>query len=287
MPYNESVPDTTLPIPVATFNIRNNLAVFDWFNHWWFRRSSVRTAIEATGADIIGLQEVRPLQLRYLRKRLSEPTDSSRSTSRVRAASPLTQYRFLSAGRNDGQKRGEHCPILVNPIRFDIPNWRVRWFSETPDIPGTKYAGSPQIRICTMAELVDRATGYHFGVMNVHLQPVPVSYRERSIQQMATWIEESSLPWVIMGDFNGPIDEPPLQPLWNARYSDALAAIPPRGTDCASFHCFQGWRDGLRIDHILVPEQWRAEHATIHFDRPKGKLPSDHWPVSVTLTPNT
>lgn len=255
-----------LQLRIGTFNIRNNRAILDGRHYWWLRRSATRAAIESLDADIVGLQEVRPLQLRYLRRR-------------------LTQYRFLTAGRDNGKNRGEHCSVLVNPYRFDIESYRVRWFSPTPDIPGTRYAHAPQRRICTMTQLRDRQSQFVFGVVNAHVEAYPVEFRQQAIAQLADWLAATPLPWIVMGDFNCSIDEPDMQSLWSAGYCDALHEIPARGEGAASFHTFTGTCDGYRIDHILMPNSWASTNATIHFDRPFDKLPSDHWPVSVTLLP--
>jgi endonuclease/exonuclease/phosphatase family metal-dependent hydrolase len=248
---------------VATFNIRTSAAFSDGRNAWWLRRRAAVETIRDLRAEIVGLQEVRPVQLRYL-------------------ARHLPQYDFYGRGR-DADSGGEHCPVLVDRNRFEVKSWQVQWLSPAPDEPGSRYPGSPLPRVVTSVVLVDRDDGQELVAVNVHLDHVSDRVRALAVQQLALMIDELDQPVLLFGDFNCNIDDPLLQPLFDRRFRDALDGVPPRGQRAATHHSFSGAIDGDRIDHVFVAPQWQVETAHIDFERPRGRLSSDHWPVVVTL----
>ena len=194
-----------------------------------------------------GLQEVRPLQLRYLRRR-------------------LPQYGFLSKGRAKLEGRGEHCPILYRRDRFTVEKWDVRWFA--PDQPD---------RIATIA-------GFGaFGVVNTHLAERSPAARAQSVTTLLRWLADSPAPWVVMGDLNATPADPPVRALLDAGLRDVLSELPADGPGAATGHEWTGKADGRRIDHILVSGGIDVVDASIVRTRPFGRLPSDHWPVLARL----
>jgi endonuclease/exonuclease/phosphatase family metal-dependent hydrolase len=250
-------------ISVATFNIRTSIAVDDGRNMWWLRRRAAVKVIENLRAHVIGLQEVRPGQLRYLTRK-------------------LPRYDFYGFGR-DNDQRGEHCPVLVDRDRFAVGDWSVRWLSPSPDVPGSRHPDSVHPRIVTTVRMVDRRTGTALRIMNVHLDHLSAVVRTLQVQQLAEMIASSDEPVVVLGDFNCNIDDPSLQPLFDSSLREALEGLPPRGPATATHHSFTGAVDGDRIDHIFVSPQVHASAAHIVFERPGGRLASDHWPVVAQL----
>ena len=237
---------------VLTFNIRTDRGL-DGRNSWWFRRGATVEAVRAVAPDVAALQEVRRVQLGHLKAGLPE-------------------YGFLSAGRSNGRKRGEHCPILYRHDRFSVTQWDVRWFSE--DRSG---------RIATIARLSDRADGKTFSVASTHLDHRSAETRITSAATLALWVRSSTGPWIVMGDFNATAVDPSVASLLATGLQDALAHLPTRGTGAATAHAFTGRADGDRIDHVLVSPSWAVVDAAIVRETPGGKLPSDHWPVMARL----
>ena len=84
---------------------------------------------------------------------------------------------------------------------------------------------------------------------------------------------------MILGDLNTTADDPAVQVLLGAGYRDALGDLPTHGPGAGTEHAFTGRDDRSRIDFVLVPPPWLVADARIVRDRPKGRLPSDHWPV--------
>ena len=252
-------------LAVMTFNIRNSRGL-DGRNLWWRRRPATVEAIRRPRPDVVGLQEVRYGQLRYLRSRLPE-------------------LDAVSAGRDDGRRRGEHCPVLWRRDRLRLERWEVRWFSDTPRVPGSRGWGNRAPRLVTLAWLVDLPTGTTFGVAVTHLDATSDASRLRSGRALSTWLEEeASVPWIVLGDLNATVRDPVVMEMLATGRRDALAQVPAHGPEAATSHAFSGRADGVRIDHILVPGAWTVARSEIVRERPRGRLPSDHWPVVAQLS---
>ncbi len=238
-----------------SFNIRNSYGR-DGRNIWWLRRRATVEVIRAAVPDVVGLQEVRPTQLRYLRRELSE-------------------FGMTGTGR-EGPGRGEHCPVMFRLDRFALAHHETRWLSDTPVVAASRHWGNQSPRIATIVSLDDRKTGERVNLVNTHLDEASVASRHRSAQALATWTGGQS---IVVGDLNATIDDEELQPLQTIGLRDALDGYAAHGPGASTGHSFTGSVDGRRIDHILVPPEWRIVEAHIVHDRPFDRLPSDHWPI--------
>ena len=104
-------------LKVMTFNIRTQ-TIIDGPNHWTYRKGFVADLIADNAADIVGLQEVRLSQLDYVE-------------------SVLPQYAAYAAGRSNGRRGGESCPVLYRTDRFNRLDAGTFWFSDTPSVAGS------------------------------------------------------------------------------------------------------------------------------------------------------
>ena len=243
-------------IRVASFNIRTSTG-WDWRNHWRLRRRTCAAAIRGFEADVVGLQEVRPNQLDYLR-----------------AAFPTAK--ILGAGR-DADGGGEHAGILVAPDGWEVESSETRWLSPTPDRAGSHGWGADLPRVVTLARLTRNTT--RLGIANTHFDHAHKAAREQSATLLADWLRaEPGRPWVVLGDLNAAPDSTPLRTLAAAGFTDTL----PRdagGTE----HAFTGATDRTRIDYVLTGPGVHVSSTWIAHPRPDGRLPSDHWPVLADL----
>ena len=192
---------------VATFNIRSGLA-WDGWDSWPFRRRRTATAIARLGADIVGLQEARAFQLRWLLAR-------------------LPAFAAVGAGRDNGRSRGEHCAILYRTDRLALLDRRTRWLSETPEVPGSRGWGGRLPRIVTTGvfETVRSAETVRFGVADTHWEGGSATIRERSAQLLLSWLD-AGIPWIVLGDLNATPAERSVRTLLAAGLSDALGSLP-------------------------------------------------------------
>ena len=141
----------SLQLRVATFNIRNSSAD-DGNDSWVLRREATAQAIEALAADVVGLQEVLPDQLEYLRERFA-------------------QYEIVGVGRDDGVHSGEHSVVMVRRRDWRVESEETRWLSDEPTMPGSVGWDADLTRIATLARLV-HTDGTRVGIANTHYDHV-------------------------------------------------------------------------------------------------------------------
>jgi endonuclease/exonuclease/phosphatase family metal-dependent hydrolase len=248
----------TLQLRVATFNIRNSSAP-DGDDSWPVRRESTVAAIKALDAEVVGLQEVLPDQLDYLREE-------------------FVGWQIVGAGRDDGVHEGEHSVVLVRPGDWAVDSHETRWLSATPSQPGSVGWDADLTRIATLVRL-RHVDGTLVGVANTHYDHAGEVARVESSRLLVQWMAaEPSLHWILLGDLNATPDSPPLKALTSAGWLDAVPA-----TEGGTEHAFTGATDRDRIDHILTDSSWTVVEAAVSHDRPGDRLPSDHWPVAATL----
>jgi endonuclease/exonuclease/phosphatase family metal-dependent hydrolase len=48
-------------------------------------------------------------------------------------------------------------------------------------------------------------------------------------------------------------------------------------------HDYGTFEPKVRIDHILVSDHWAVHGAEVVTEKPRGRFPSDHWPVVADL----
>jgi endonuclease/exonuclease/phosphatase family metal-dependent hydrolase len=249
----------TLQLRVATFNIRNSSAD-DGADSWPLRRDATVAAIEALSADVVGLQEVLPDQLDFLRLR-------------------FPAYSIVGVGREDGARSGEHSVVLVRPGDWEVESHETRWLSEEPARPGSVGWDADLPRIATLVRLRHR-DGTPVGIANTHYDHVGETARVESSKLLDRWLKaEPDRQWVLLGDLNAIPGSRTLQALTSTGWRDAVPAAEG-GTE----HAFSGATDRERIDHILIGKGWQVEKAWVSHERPDGRLPSDHWPVVADLS---
>jgi Endonuclease/Exonuclease/phosphatase family len=87
------------------------------------------------------------------------------------------------------------------------------------------------------------------------------------------WVDAGTLPTLVMGDFNTPVESRIFQDSWGD-FTDAFSQV--------GFGFGMTKNNGrirVRIDHVLTGEGWYVDHATVGRD-----LGSDHLPLIVDLT---
>lgn len=246
---------------VATFNIRNGRAA-DGRHAWSLRRDAAAAAVARLRADVVGLQEAYGFQQRDLLQR-------------------LPGYAACGAGRDDGRERGERCTVLYETQRLALERSVTRWFSDTPDVPGSVSWGAPPPRIATLAWFV-AGSDTRFAVANVHWDGASAQTRLRSAEALLEWTDDGS-PWIVLGDLNATVDDPAVRRLLAAGLRDPLGRYAAGGPGAGTHHHWDGRTDWTRIDFVLVSPEWRVRSAAVIQDRVGGRLPSDHWPVLAAL----
>ena len=269
-----------------TFNIRYGTAN-DGDNRWTSRRDMLFALLRKENPDLIGLQEA-------LRFQIDE----------ILAAVP--GYAVVGVGRDDGRSAGEMSAILFRTARFHVAASGTFWFSDTPEIPGSKTWGNRITRISSWARFVD-LDGSAFTHYNLHLDHESQPSREKStalLLQRITARPIPSEPVIVTGDFNvgesnaalhvlvgpaGPAGTPaagaPPPP-----FIDTFRAVHRDEQEVGTFTSFAfGQTKGDKIDYVLVQPGTQVLAADIVRTGEGRHYPSDHFPVTarIQLPPST
>lgn len=254
---------------LVTFNIRSGTAD-DGDNAWEHRKELVFDTLADHKADIIALQEAVEFQVTQIKR-------------------ALPQYDVVWAGRDDGKRGGEACPVLFRRDRFTLTDSETFWFSNSPWRPGSMHWGNQYPRICTWVRLVDTTTGRGVYVYNLHLDHLSQASRTYSVnlllKEIAARAHEGDAV-VVMGDFNMDTDNEAMAAFRRiargAAYEPMLDVwdfLHPGETPVATYHAFGTRPEGPCVDHILIEPDARIIEAAIDRRSRRGRYPSDHYPV--------
>lgn len=240
------------------------------------RERAVRVIVDAA-PDILGLQEAEENQV-----------------DELTTTNALSSYGFYGFGRDNAAGNGLHEGIFYLTNRFVRTEEGVFWLSTTPDTPGSIYPGAAQIRIAVWATLTDMHTGRAYFVMSTHFDHASSAAREYSAGLIRERIGTmaSNKPVIVTGDFNlYPAEDAydilanQATPGWVVLTDSLRAIVPTEGPNELTRHGFTGNTSGDRVDYIFFSPAFAATQAGI--DRTSydgGRYPSDHYPVTATLT---
>ena len=261
---------TQLPsfdLKVMSFNIRLGVAN-DGKNRWDLRKELVVKTIREYNPDLLGLQEVFPMQEEYLRENFPE-------------------YSYYGRSRLVDPKEGEACSVMFRKERFEPMEQATFWLSETPEEPGSKSWDSSLPRIANMISLQDKqAGGKKLVLINTHFDHRGKVAREEAAQIIRGRVTElkKGTPVVITGDFNSGEGSKPYQSLVGGNIIDTFRKVHPGRTEEEStFTAWTGRLIGNRIDWVLCSSNFRVGSAEINRTNENGRYPSDHYPVTATL----
>ncbi|MGH3096454.1 MAG: endonuclease/exonuclease/phosphatase family protein [Streptosporangiales bacterium] len=257
--------DTTAPparhvqLRVASYNIAHGAGADSTFD-----LARTAAAIEATGADVIGLQEV-------------DDHWGSRSEWRDEAAELGDMlgmrsyfahiYDFPSATRGEPDSKYGLAILSRYPIT-DAENHSItRLSTQSPDAKPAPAPGFPEVVVNV------RGARVHFYATHLDYRPDPSVRAAQVKDTLAIMAEDGdSAQQVLVGDFNAPPDAPELAPLWN-RLTDAwdVAGSGPGLT-------YPSRTPVKRIDYVTV-----SPDISVRDVRVADTLASDHRPVVADL----
>ena len=267
IPQSKALEQKAGAVKVMSFNIRLGVAK-DGQNHWDLRKDLVVKTIREYDPDLLGLQEVFPMQEKYLRQNFPE-------------------YTYYGRSRLEDPRDGESCSVMFRKDRFELVEKSTFWLSETQDKPGSKSWDSSLPRIANMITLTDKhAGGKRLVLMNTHFDHRGKVAREEAAKIIRDRISqfEKGARVVIAGDFNSGEGSKPYQALVMGGIVDTFRSVYPKRTEEEStFTAWSGRLIGNRIDWVLCSENFRILSATIDRTHDNGRYPSDHYPVTATL----
>ncbi|RBM11684.1 metal-dependent hydrolase [Prauserella sp. PE36] len=251
--------ETTLR--VLSFNVHAGTGVDGTFD-------LVRTAeaIRATGADVVGLQEV---DVHW--------SERSRYTDQAAELARLTGMRVFFAPIYDldpepghGQRRRYGVAVLSrHPIVAAVNHQLTRLPTVNPDPVPELAPGFAEVVVSVRGEPV------HVYVTHLDHRPDP-AVRATQVREMVAVLDRAppGARQVLTGDLNAEPDAPELAPLF-ARVTDAWRAAPGAGEG----RTYPASAPASRIDYVTFSGPLRATHASV-----PATTASDHRPVLAELT---
>ena len=261
------VPADDPAIDVMSFNIRLDTQ-HDGPNAWPHRAGMVAGFVNDQIPDLLGMQEVLWHQYLYL--------DSA-----------LIGYGSVAAGRDDGLREGEACPVFYRLGRFDRLDRGSFWLSATPDVPGSVGWGAALTRVATWVRLYDKVRQDTLLFINTHFDHVSDSARVMSSGVLLGRLKElaGNNDFIITGDFNARPGSLAIERMTEEGYamdSFMLSETPPSG-ESYTFNGFKEEPGEGRIDYIFVREGMKVLSHKTHRIIEEGVFISDHWPVTARV----
>lgn len=261
------VPKDDPAIDVMTFNIRYDNPG-DSVNAWPHRAAMVAGFVNDQIPDLLGMQEVLWHQYEYL--------DSA-----------LAGYGSVAAGRDDGIRGGEACPVFYRLGRFDALASGTFWLSATPDVPGSVGWGAALTRIATWTRLYDKTVKDTLFYINTHFDHISDSARVMSSGVLLGKVRElaGDNDFIVTGDFNARPESLAIERMTEDGFavdSYTVSETPPAGES----YTFNGWKDEPgegRIDYIFIRNGMRVASHRTHRVIEGGVFISDHWPVTARI----
>lgn len=251
---------------IATFNLRTDAPV-DGGNRWQCRKGLVLDRLMAERPDVVGFQEATPEMAGFLRRHMQG-------------------YICVGNGR-ERDLTGENNMIAFRQDAFELIALDTFWLSDTPDVPGSRYANQSEYpRICTHAMLRRLGDGAQFHAYNTHLDHVSDEARvlgaRAILRRIASDLECHPLPLALTGDMNAAPDSPPLRALLGdarVRLTNQTPNFP------ASYHAYGARPDLPQIDYVLT-QGFRAVGAPVAWTRAEcGLYLSDHSALCASVEP--
>lgn len=269
--------DDAKPVRVMSYNIRFGTAQ-DGENHWDLRKDFLVETIRAFDPDLLGTQETLGFQRDFLAKK-------------------LPGYGVLGVGRTDGKESGEMMALYYKTSRFEKLDGGHFWYSETPEVAGSKGWDTSLSRMTTWVKLRDRQAPSAPPIVfaNTHFDHRGAEARLQSARLLRSKLAElaDGGSIVVTGDFNAGENSPPYRALFGdsadgetSPVKDAFrVAHPTPGPEEGTFSGFDSKQTkGARIDWIGASDDWKVLSCEIDRTSKDGRTPSDHFAITAELS---
>ncbi len=248
---------------------------------WEERRERVFRTITGYDPDILTVQDALRYQLDHFH-------------------AEIPGYAEVGSGRINGVSFGEYAAVMVRESRFDILEQGTFWFSDTPDLPGTRSWGNEAPCICTWVALNDRINHTVFYVFNVFWDETSVYSRMENALLLSRRIAQRRLPGtevILTGNFDAgeqatsirflkgeiPFPEEGKERFTFQEFRDSFRLIYPERKEAGTYHRYLGGLNGEKTDYILVSDGVMVKAAAILTARLEDGFPSDHFPVTADV----
>lgn len=230
---------------------------------WFYRADLILKNIESEAPTVIGFQEVTKWQYAYL-------------------CDTLSGYDSVITYRDD-TLYSEGCPVFYNTSLYNLKDKGSFWLSETPEVM-SKGWDAACYRICSYVILEEKENGKQFVVFNTHLDHVSDTARINGIRVVLDKIAQfGGLPSVIIGDLNAAEDSETYRSV-TENFLDAKYQLENPQISAT----YQNWGTELDrpcIDYCMISKTgFTVNSYKVVQTTYDGVYPSDHFPLSVSLT---
>jgi endonuclease/exonuclease/phosphatase family metal-dependent hydrolase len=259
-------------VKVMSFNIRYGTAK-DGVNHWEKRKEFVVETIKKFDPDVLGTQETVDFQRDYLSENLKG-------------------YSVFGVGRNDGKEDGEMMAIYYRDDRFTKLEGGHSWYSETPEVAGSKGWDTSLPRMVSWVKLKSKSeAGQEYYFFNTHFDHIGPQARKEAAKLLVKWVAEKhadGTPVIFMGDFNSMVGSQPYKTLFESesiKLQDTYLVKHPSGSEPEqTYGGFEAVKTGQgRIDWMGCTEDIEVFRAEIDRTARGEFSPSDHYPINAVL----
>jgi endonuclease/exonuclease/phosphatase family metal-dependent hydrolase len=257
-----------MKLTLMTINLRY-AGANDGEHVWENRRPIMAEMLREYHPDIFGVQE-------GMRPQLDDLIEA------------LPGYAVFGEGR-DGLDRSEHVAIFYNVHRVYCLEGHTFWFSETPEVPGSKSWESSLPRLATCGRFQVKSTGMPFYFLNTHFDHRSELARQQSAQLVWSRVRDRQEPTFLTGDFNCTEESFAWQYLTGSAdlddgeagyFIDVWHAAEERKNPVSTYHGYRGpQEENIRIDWILMRPALRVLRAETVIYQKNGLYASDHFAV--------
>lgn len=230
---------------------------------WDKRKSLMIEMVKEIDPDMIGFQEVLPIQLDYLLENLGHEFD------------------YYGVYR-DASSQAEMNPIFIKKSLFEIESRESLWLSENPHIENVKGWDADLARIVSIIKLRIKDSNEELVFMNTHFDHMGKIARNKSGQLILDLVDKynnQNLPVIVTGDFNTRPEEGLIDNLLNANNLINSYTLFEDKENSLSIHDFSGEIKGSPIDYIFMNESLNPKYCELIRYEKDGVYTSDHWHV--------
>ncbi len=265
VPHSKADDAAPLELTVVSFNVLVDFGSHPEVPSWKKRRELCVKMLQETQADLIGLQETSPGQLRYLMGQLPDYT--------------AHYYK-----RRENDPGFPDAALLYDRRKFEEIEKGHWWLSPTPERVSTGF-GNTLPRLVVWAKLRHKPTGRELYFFDTHFdnsRPSQTKMAECCRQQMEPF-RKTNLPMVFAGDFNTDQDRGDYPKLTSDGWRDSYLASDKATADGHDDNV-PTFRNGTRIDHIFYrgPGGTALSWQRLESSDPDRPL-SDHFPIRAQL----
>lgn len=252
-------------VKAMTYNIKFDNPDDKSFD-WEARKNHISQTISSNLPDVLGLQGCYFNQVKWLEEELDH-------------------YEWYAVGSEDGEFRGEFCPILYNKQKFEKVDQGTVWLSKEESTPGSKGWDADEPAVLTWVKIKNILTQEDLFVFNTRL-PFNKKAKLEGSKLLISKIEEisSGALFILTGDFNSQPEEENIQLISKFCKEASSSSFLKTSTINHTFiEQIQGGKILKTQDYVFFSNEIPVNSYDVLDNRYNDEYPSDHLPVLCKL----